>query len=384
MIQSQPSASRPRNSRVPAPVAPRRQHAVRSRAASRPELDAAGRWKVQLDLAPAEIAFVFRQGLARGAEVCQRGSHEWRPLVTTPELRTLLALRSSSPELLALFSDRRAPQTAKSAPPPPPPLIEPVTVPTHALPLVNRDSVPDWEDTPVLPLRIEPPVPRARAVLIAAAAARDSVVTPNADVTPSAFVTSNPAVIHARPFELSLVATLAVICTLAVTALTLRAEVPKLNALYSASRAARPTAAVAVPSAPAPVPAASPAAPSTIPVVFWGDLPVEGGKSVGMANAGRVTSNGKALGSAGSSGPDRASLARALGGAARAARSCGSGPVSAQVVVTFAPSGVARSIRFAVPPPVGMRSCVLNAVARARVAPWAGGETVTVSKMLRW
>jgi hypothetical protein len=413
VIDSQPSPSRPRNPRVP--VAPRRQSAVRRSAASRPDLTDASRWKVQLELAPSEIAFVYRKGLARGAEVCRRGTHEWRPLVTTPELRDALAKRASlaelievappagaaltlsqtlaitDPALAALFLARRAPQLPKSAPPPPPalsnsspppplprsapppPLLtvsaEPALAPLPALapagvmlppPLVRTGSVPDWEDTPLIPLRVEPLLLPTRLTLSSLA----------------------PTTLHARPIELSVVAFLAMLLTLAVTAITLRAEAPRLTALVSSVTRAAPHAAR--PSSPR-VPEAS--AKSTIPVVSVRDLPVQGG---GYAAA-VLSSNSSALGAtrftarpgASSSGPDRAGLARALGGAAAAARSCGAGPVTAQVLVTFGPSGVARNIHFATAPPVAMRSCVLNAVARARIAPYTG-DLVTVSKTLRW
>ncbi len=260
MIHSEPSASQPRNARVP--VAARRQPArpARRSAASRPDVTDSARWKVQLELAPAEIAFVYRQGLARGAEVCRRGTQEWRPLVTTPELRDALAKRASlaemievapsagaaqplhqtlaitDPALAALTLARRAPQAPKSAPPPPPAVSKSAPPPALLLrtplafaaqqleeapassalllppPLVRTDSVPDWEDTPVLPLRVAPLLP-----------------PPAAHLNPVREV----AVHHARPLERSLVAALAVVLTLAVTALTLRAEAPRLNALVS-------------------------------------------------------------------------------------------------------------------------------------------------------
>jgi hypothetical protein len=422
VIDSQPSASRPRNPRVS--VAPRRQPAVRRSAASRPDLTDASRWKVQLELAPSEIAFVYRKGLARGAEVCRRGTHEWRPLVTTPELRDALAARASlaemievappagaaltlsqtlaitDPALAALFLARRAPQLPKTAPPPPPalsksapppplprsspppPLLtvsaEPAPAPTLAMvpasvmlppPLVRTDSVPDWEDTPLIPLRIEP----LRV---------EPLLTPTR-VTLSSLA---PATLHARPIELSVVALLAMLLTLAVTAVTLRAEAPRLTALVSSVTRAAPHAASAsslrAPEAPA---------KSTIPVISVRDLPVQGGGHAAALASFSPSPAANAPGAAhfasrsaaSSLGPDRAGLARALGGAAAAARSCGAGPVTAQVLVTFGPSGVARNIHFTTAPPVAMRSCVLNAVARTRIAPYTG-DLVTVSKTLRW
>ena len=393
-----------------------RRQAIRRSAASRPDLADGGRWKVQLELAPAEIAFVYRRGLARGAEVCKRGTEEWRPLVTTPELHDALAQRASlaemidvapppgsaltlnqtlaisDPSLAALFLPRRSQQVLKSAPPPPPPAVSKSTPPpplppplvsksapppplptTETLtpvvaeraPLMRTHAAPDWEDTPLSPLRIMPLLP--------------PLLPPPLATPGSERVT---AVLHARPVELSVVAAIAVVLTLAITALTLRAEAPKLNALYSAS--SRSTRAPAPRAARPAEPRA--ATPSTIPVVFWHDLPVEGGRvEAGISGLARAQSAPALMrpAAATNAGPNRASLARALGAAAAAARHCGDGPVSAQVVVTFAPSGVARDIHFTSPPPIALRSCVLNALARARLAPFQG-EPVTVSKTLRW
>lgn len=448
MIQTQPSVSRPRNPRAPVP--PRRPAVMRRSAASRPDLSEVSRWKVQLELAPSEIAFVYRKGLARGAEVCRRGTHEWRPLVTTPELREALAARASlaemieqapppgsaltlsqtlaisDPSLSALMLAQRSTHLPKSTPPPPPPAVGKSTPPGAALapraaptstlvnaetlpalrqpkPLINRDSVPDWEDTPLLPVRILPPpvMPRLSPPI------RRQVTPPTAQpLSPTEQVLSpttaqrlatlpslraradqptEPVIVHARPIELWLSAAVAVVVTLLVTAVTLRAEAPRLNALISTN--ARPVHPA--PRAPRPAAPARDSAPSAIPIVYFHDLPVEGGRVTSSSAStspqpSQVTSRGAAAPhGAPSAGPDRASLARALGSAAAAARSCGDGPVSAQVVVTFGPSGVARNIHFSAPPPVALRSCVLNAVARTHVAPFSG-EPVTVSKTLRW
>jgi hypothetical protein len=378
---------------------------------------------VQLELAPSEIAFVYRKGLARGAEVCRRGTHEWRPLVTTPELRDALAKRASlaemidfappagaaltlsqtlaitDPALAALFLARRAPQLPKTAPPPPlsksspppplprsspppPPLLtvsaEPVPVATSVAapagvmlppPLVRTDSVPDWEDTPLIPLRVEP--------------LRVEPLLPPTRVTLSSLA---PATLHARPIELSVVALLAMLLTLGVTAITLRAEAPRLTALVSSVTRAAPHAA-----GPSSLRAAEAPVKSTIPVVSLHDLPVLSGGSAAALSSSGSGAAASALGAArvmsrsgaSSAGPDRAGLARALGAAAAAARSCGAGPVTAQVLVTFGPSGVARNIHFTTAPPIALRSCVLNAVARTRIAPYTG-DLVTVSKTLRW
>lgn len=228
------------------------------------------------------------------------------------------------------------------------------------MPLVRKDSVPDWEDTPLVPLRMMPMlrIPMLGPSLALLGRHRSGTV------------------LHARPFELSAVATIAVVLTLAITALTLRAEAPRLTALYSAHTHSSHTPAAGATSSVE----SRAAAPSTIPVVVVHDLPVEAGGARSLAGLG---STRWAAAAATSSGPNRTALARALGGAAAAARNCGDGPVSAQVQVTFAPSGVARDIHFTAPPPVALRSCILNAISRARLAPFQG-EPVTVSKTLRW
>jgi len=381
------------------------------RSGARADAPEASRWKVRLELAPSEIAFVYRKGLARGAEVCRRGTHEWRPLVTTPELHEVLAKRASlaemmeaspamtlsqtlainDPTLAALFLQRRAPQLPKTAPPPPPAISRSVPPP----PILPRAASPrpalTTSEPPLMAFTTTaetiPPAPKAPRF----ESIPDATVTPlqSRRVLPSrlARAWNERKIVHARPFELSLAAGLAIVATLVVTAITLRAEAPRMNALISTARQSRPKLATAVPTRaePAPRPA------STIPVVPIVDLPVEAGRRAVLASlAPSYASPGSHAASASArtpsapgAGPDRAALARALGGAAAAARNCGDGPVSAQVVVTYAPSGVARNIHFAAAPPVAMRSCVLNAVARSRVAPFSG-DAVTVSKTLRW
>jgi hypothetical protein len=284
------------------------------------------RWKVQLELAPAEIALVYRQGLARGAEVCRRGTEDWRPLVTTPELRPALVDRSSWPDL--------------------------------------RPSAPDSAVTQPLPTHVVP------AELV-------PVHVPDAysDV-PAAVFTPAPVVRHARSAELSLVAVLSFAATLGAALLAEQAshwtEVRAAIATPAPPRAARPFfAGVTQPSV------WSSALSSTAPVVMLHDLPLE------RAGAGFKGTGRSAPSSAPPSG-GRTDFARALGQAARSARSCGEGPVHTQVVATFAPSGVPRAVHFgSTPPPAALRSCVLSAVARSRVAPFEG-DPVTVSKTLSW
>lgn len=313
------------------------------------------RWKVQLELAPAEIALVYRQGLARGAEVCRRGTHEWRPLVTTPELRTALVGRSSWPDI----------EHAVLAPPPLP-------------------SFPDSAVTQPLP-RSLPPAP----VLPEPLAARDtqSELPPPAVTSvppPALSAAGSPLARHARSSELSLVAVLSFAATLGAALLAQHAS--HWTEVRAQIDAARPAS-----SPPHPVATTGTAQPSVsnaslasgAPVVLLHDLPLE--QRGGAAPAVPFKGTGRGVASAaGSSGGGRGDFARAMANAARSAQSCGEGPVHTQVVATFAPSGAPSSVHFgSAPPPAALRSCVLSAVARTRVSPFEG-EPVTVSKTLSW
>ena len=335
MIDSQPSASRPNNPRVS-----KRRPAKHRAASVRSDSGPNARWKVQLSLAPAEIALVYKQGLARGAEVCRQGTHEWRPLVTTPELRGALA----SGRGLATLARRPVKKPASVAPPPPA--------------VIKRESVLELTQTfsPVV-------TPLEAPALMAPPVAAPMLPPPRAKVSSFAWL-----VRHARPAELALVAGVAVLLTWTASVLTHRSQTSDL-ATASPERTALPSAEAA------PV-TASFGPGAAIPVVSVADLPVEGQHALrGAAMVSSVAPKASGM---------RSQLARALGNAARAAQSCGSGPVNAQIVATFAPSGVARAIHFgAGAPPAALRSCVLNAVARARISPFEG-EPVTVSKTLRW
>jgi hypothetical protein len=356
VIDSQPSASssssssRPRNPRV----TPRRQATVRRV----PALADNARWKIQLELAPAEIALVFRQGLARGAEVCRHGTQDWRPLVTTPELRSALA--ASAPMLIAR---RPSSGLSVSIAPPPPPVIK------SALPAVvtrdSFDSIPDSAVTQPFPRPV--PVPAHVAV-------------PQLPASEPPLGFARPAR-HARPFELSAVATLSVAATLVATLFVSRvlhsgaSRVTLGEAVHAPGSASEPSAAAAT----ARSAAVSEFGPGTgIPIVPVTDLPLE---HAGVASK-LASSRGSRVSATGSA--DRTELGRTLSRAARAASGCGPGPVNTQVLVTFAPSGVARYIHFASsPPPAAMQSCVLNAVARSRV-PAFEGPAVSVTKTMRW
>jgi hypothetical protein len=84
------------------------------------------------------------------------------------------------------------------------------------------------------------------------------------------------------------------------------------------------------------------------------------------------------------SGPDRAAIAKAVGRAAAAASSCESGPQSGRAQITFAPSGNVASVQLLEPfSDNGVNGCVLRALGRAHVPPFAG-EPVIVRKGLSW
>ena len=331
------------------------------------------RWKVQLELAPAEIALVYRQGLARGAEVCRRGTQDWRPLVTTPELRTALVGRTSWPDI-------EITEVTTVRPQPPLPSIQP----------------PESAVTQPLPTRAWP---QPRAWSEPRAWPEPQVMHDSHSELPVA-VTSVPPpapVRHARSSELSLVAVISFAATLGAALLAQNA---------SHWTEVRATIASAHPaSAPRPLFAGTPQ-PSVwsveraagAPVVTLHDLPVERG---GGSSSGSASTSGPASTSASasvafkgtgrgapapkpSSGGGRGQLARAMAQAARSAQGCGEGPVHTQVVATFAPSGVPNSVHFgSSPPPAALRSCVLSAIARSRVAPFEG-DPITVSKTLSW
>lgn len=373
MIDSEPSASQPRNSRVPA----RRSKAYRQKPVARPVYSASTRWKVQLELAPAEIALVYRQGLARGAEVRRHGTQEWRPLVTTPELRAALSARAGLPVAtlaasvstlrdappsrigdasLAALAPVRLPNAPllPSLPPPPPPIGKSASQPPPAFPGPARLGFSNAVESPALP--------------------RAPIANSDSELPVLSFT---PAAAHARPAELSFVAVAAVAATLIVMLLVQRVshwgEVRAAIDVGSSSAHAR----AALPS-PAPAPAASPVSnpSSEIPVIAIHDLPVERGLMGALPAPRRGASPSSTL--------DRAAFAGAMGRAAAAARSCGAGPVQTRVVATFAPSGVPNAVHFAAsPPPASLRGCILSAVARARVSPF-DGEPVTVSKNISW
>lgn len=274
---------------------------------------------------------------------------------------------------------------------------------------IEHDDDLDNEVTAVtnpLPTRVmQPPPPPPPRVL------------PRLDSEPGA-ASFTPVVMHARSTELSVVALLSAVVTfVAVLFAQHAAHWGEARAKIS-DRAPRQAA---VDQSELPMTAHASVSPSwaatltsNIPVVRLRDLPLEhgataradyerpapapraerveraevertgGGRSASRAASAAVAPARPAPVAAAPGPADRAELSRALSRAAASARNCGEGPVHAQVVATYAPSGVPSSVHFGgSAPPAGMRSCVLSAVARTRVTPFVG-DPVTVSKSLSW
>jgi len=83
-------------------------------------------------------------------------------------------------------------------------------------------------------------------------------------------------------------------------------------------------------------------------------------------------------------GPDRAAIAKAVGRAAAAATSCDEGPRQGRAVITFAPSGNVQSVGLVESfGDNAVNGCVLRALGRAHVPPFAGGP-IEVRKGVSW
>jgi len=261
---------------------------------------------------------------------------------------------------------------------------------------VRIEREPDTAVTHPLPTRVLPP-------------RIDSQPPVSFDAEPAS-AKFGPVVLHARSTELSVVAFLSAVVTFGSVLFAqhaahwgeARAQINDRAPRQAAEHSERP---LTTPAALSPSWAAT--LTSTIPVVLLRDLPLEHGASARAERAEleraaparververmEVERGSPARAAARPSRPapavpgpaDRAELARALARAGAAARNCGEGPVQAQIVATFAPSGVPSSVHFgSSAPPASLRSCVLSAVARTRVPPFVG-EPVTVSKNLRW
>ncbi|HVY26515.1 MAG TPA: hypothetical protein VHB79_08170 [Polyangiaceae bacterium] len=160
----------------------------------------------------------------------------------------------------------------------------------------------------------------------------------------------------------------------------------KLLGQHAASSELATLPSVVTPHPAACEPVASPAAASqaTIPTVAVTDLPLAGATAESAPPNGHGTGghqSGRAA-SADGNGPSRASLVSALSRVAQNASGCGErgGPV--RVVMSFSPTGVARSIQVSgADLPASTRSCIIAAASRARV-PAFSGDPVTVSKTL--
>ena len=305
------------------------------------------RWSVKVELGDDEIAKLYGQGMARGAVVWKKGMLEWRPLLITPELSGLLRRT----RMTTLTETPSLPTLAQLAAP----LDEP-TLPRAAR--VPFEPPPELLEKPAVP----------------------SVAPTALDVEPSPSK-AQPR----RPIELALVA----VGAFALAWLGHAALNPRSPA--AAPPAAPPVAAAQATPAPACEPAATPTtltSSSGIPTVSVADLPLAGAKGVSAtaltstsSGSGRVARSSVSNASSGGR-PSRTDLVAALSQVALAAGSCGErgGPV--RVVVSFANSGVARSVQVSgADLPSTTRSCMIGAASRARV-PAFTGEPVTVSKTL--
>ncbi|MES1184471.1 MAG: hypothetical protein ABUL60_11690 [Myxococcales bacterium] len=310
-------------------------------------------WSVKLELGDEEIAKLYGQGMTRGAVVWKKGMLEWRPLLITPELTGLLRrTRITLPESSS------------------PPSVAPVSA-RHSLP-------PD-----------EPTVPRpARLPSFSSPSFANEVVverSPIASVAPTALDVEPTAKPRRRKGELAVVGVAAFALAWMAHAILHPTTPGAVN--LPAMAAAGPVAAPACePSRTSSNISASTLSGSSIPTVSIADLPLAGSRGVAptasRADSGRVAARSSASGASGNEKPSRSALVEALSQVARAASGCGErgGPV--RVVVTFANSGVARSIQVSgADLPANTRSCMIGAASRARV-PAFTGEPVTVSKTL--
>ncbi len=331
--------------------------AASSAAAAAPSAAATpDRWSVQLELKDDDIAKLYGQGMTRGAVVWKKGMVEWRPLLVTPELtsllrrtRTTLAELPSSPlaaDELTLPRPARLPSN----------LPLPSPVPFAAAPSASvAPEQPRFTTVAPTELDVEqrPASPRRRIELVAVAVAAFAL----------AWIT------HGR---------------LASSP----SDVPPVAA--AASTAAAPAPACEPPAAPQ-ILAASNGSGSGIPTVSVADLPLAGRRGGATTTASTTSSAARRRGasvraeparSASASAPTRAELMGAMAQIARAASGCGerNGPV--RVTMSFGGSGVARSIQVSgAGLPAQTRSCIIGAASRARV-PAFSGDPVTVSKSL--
>jgi hypothetical protein len=287
------------------------------------------RWSVRLDLVDGDIARLYGYGLARGALVWKKGMVEWRPLLITPELNGLLRrTRITLPEPTPLAE----PSDPVTAPRLPPPARLPSDLPPASETSARRVPL----TVSPIALDVPAPTPSKRRYDVAAAAVLSFGLAwfAHGILNPS----SEPSTVPAPP--------------VAAAAAPRPAEAPR---------------------------AAAPLTISPIPQVALTDLPLLGNTG---STADRPASARTAAASTSADGPSRTALVTALSRVAGAANGCGErgGPV--RVVITFAGSGVARSIKVSgTDLPASTRSCIIGAASRARV-PAFTGEPVTVAKTL--
>lgn len=326
--------------------------AARAPSPSRPEhsFHAApeDRWSLRVELKELnkeEIAKLYSQGLTRGALVRRADMPEWRPLLTTPELsgvlhRTRLTLSSA----LA------------------PPSSEQVTLP-------RASSLP-------APL---PPPPRLPSFAPAGAAAEafEPEVQKPLTMAPTALDVA-PASKPRRRGELLVVA-----AALGFVVAWFARGGHETQVREAAAPAAR-NGGVPTPMA-VPLPAPAQQEPSSdIPRVKVADLPLLGasGRQLLAPSRARPARESSVRNSGTGAGPTRQELSTALANVANVASGCGERDGPVRVVISFANSGVARSIQVngqGLAP--GVRSCIIGAASRARVASFSG-DPVTVSKSL--
>jgi hypothetical protein len=294
------------------------------------------RWSVRLELVDEDIAKLYGQGLTRGAVVWKKGMLEWRPLLITPELHGLLRRTRTT------LSDLPPANAASTAP-------EEVTLPRPAR----------------VPGSILPP-PLANLPVTSTTVAPTAI-----DIEPS----PKPR----RPIELIAVAAAAfALAWVGRGNLHPRADAP-MTALPLAAASLIPAAKASICE---PATTSSPTPSSDIRTVSIADLPLVGARATApVRDAAHEKRNVSSSSTSGAS-PSRSELVAALSQVARAASGCGErgGPV--RLVMSFAGSGVARSIQVSGPDlPAPTRSCIIGAASRARV-PAFSGSPVTVAKTL--
>ena len=300
------------------------------------------RWSLRLELRDEEIARLYAQGLTRGALVWRDGMPEWQPLLVTPELSALL-----------LHTRITLTEVSEAA------LVDEVTLPRPArvpsqVAFESPNDSADPRDVPtVAPTALDvgtTTAPRRRGDLLAVAALGFALAW---------FVRGRSDALPESP-------------AFAAT------QLPAAIAPVTAARASPP-----------------PLDPiSSIPIVAVADLPLletaraSGVEARDVRPQGRASPSTRAerasapRPSGAGAAPSRQELSAALNQVAGVASGCGERDAPVRVVISFANSGVARSIQVSGKDlPSRVRSCIIGAASRARIASFSG-DPVTVSKSL--